>query len=255
MDDRELAQAVHRHLMHFNVVATELEGGATLERDGELFYADDPRFPFLSGVMRDAEGPGWEETLACAGPWFAERGCSYIVVLRPGDGDVPSAPALLERYPEMVVTEPIEPPPLAAGAQLRPVGDPASARAYWTVCATAYPSLGFPGQMFEEMSEALLLDERVTAVVAYLDSAPVAAALALVSDGLGMVAWVATVDEARRTGLGAAVTVAVTNEAFERGARAVHLQASPMGEAVYLRLGYRELFNYRLHASPPAPQD
>jgi predicted GNAT family acetyltransferase len=68
---------------------------------------------------------------------------------------------------------------------------------------------------------------------------------------VGLVAWVGTVEEARGSGLAAALTVEVTNKAFSRGAHTAHLQASPMGESVYLRLGYRELFSYRLYAAPP----
>ena len=37
-----------------------------------------------------------------------------------------------------------------------------------------------------------------------------------------------------------------TNEAFARGAQVASLQASVMGEDIYRRLGYEELFSYRL---------
>ena len=69
-----------------------------------------------------------------------------------------------------------------------------------------------------------------------------------VLDGVGFVGWVGTTEAARGRGAGAAITVAATNAAFDRGARLASLQASPMGESIYARLGYRELFNYRLWA-------
>ncbi len=255
MSDSALAQAVHLDLMRFNAVTTEMEGGEVERRDGELLYAAAIDFPFFSGAMREREGPGWEETIESARAWFGPRRRGYIAFLRPGDGEPPAGAGLAElmRYPEMVVSERLEPPPLPAGAELRRVSDRAGAGDYWAVCAASYPSLGFPDGVFEAMSDRLLLDRRVAATLAYLEGEPVAAAMVMVAERLGLVAWVGTVERARHSGLGAAVTVAVTNEAFERGAEAAHLQASPMGEPVYLRLGYRELFSYRLFgAAPPA---
>ena len=64
------------------------------------------------------------------------------------------------------------------------------------------------------------------------------------SDGAGSVQWVGTVPGARTSGLGALVTVAVTNLAFDRGASSVSLQASPMGAPVYLRLGYETMYTH-----------
>jgi hypothetical protein len=37
----------------------------------------------------------------------------------------------------------------------------------------------------------------------------------------------------------------VTNWAFDQGARAQSLQASTMGEPIYARMGYEELYRYR----------
>ena len=72
---------------------------------------------------------------------------------------------------------------------------------------------------------------------------------------MASVQWVGTVPSARGLGLGALVTTWVTNLAFDRGASSVNLQASPMGEPVYLRLGYETIFHYSEYvrwAKPPA---
>ena len=47
-------------------------------------------------------------------------------------------------------------------------------------------------------------------------------------------------------GLGDVVTRAVTNEAFDRGASVVTLEASKFGESTYARMEYREIYRYRL---------
>ena len=56
-----------------------------------------------------------------------------------------------------------------------------------------------------------------------------------------------------RGGLGALVTVAPTNLTFEHGASSCSLQASPMGESVYRRLGYETMYHYAEYVRWPKP--
>jgi GNAT superfamily N-acetyltransferase len=70
------------------------------------------------------------------------------------------------------------------------------------------------------------------------------------SDQIGVIAWVATEPDRRRHGYGGLATQAASNRSFEMGAKAVVLQASPMGLPVYRRLGYRELSAYTIWAPP-----
>ena len=72
----------------------------------------------------------------------------------------------------------------------------------------------------------------------------VAGAMVLASHGIAGIYWVATLAESRGRGYGEAVTRAVANDAFQRGADAVVLQASPFGEPVYRRIGFREITRY-----------
>jgi predicted GNAT family acetyltransferase len=81
----------------------------------------------------------------------------------------------------------------------------------------------------------------------------VAAAQTLLSHGIAGVYWVGTVDDARGRGLGEAVTRAVTNAAFDLGARANTLQASIMGEPIYRRMGYETLYSYHSLVRMRAP--
>ena len=50
----------------------------------------------------------------------------------------------------------------------------------------------------------------------------------------------------------AACTVRASNRAFELGARVTSLQPSPMGERIYRRLGYEELYAYRVMGAAPS---
>ncbi len=62
-----------------------------------------------------------------------------------------------------------------------------------------------------------------------------------------------TVPTARTAGLGALVTIRATNLAFEHGASSCTLQASPMGEPLYRRLGYETIYHYGEFVRWPKP--
>ncbi len=98
------------------------------------------------------------------------------------------------------------------------------------------------------------MDLDTVVVLGYVEERPAAAAVAILSDGIAGLYWVATLPEARGRGLGEACTRLAGNRAFELGARCVVLQASKMGEPIYRRMGYREVTRYRWYAKgPPAP--
>jgi len=81
-------------------------------------------------------------------------------------------------------------------------------------------------------------------VLALLHGAPVGAARVLLRAGVAMVHGVATVPEARRLGIGSAVTLAALVDARRRGCRIAVLQASSMGQGPYRRLGFRSIGAY-----------
>ena len=80
---------------------------------------------------------------------------------------------------------------------------------------------------------------------------PISTAMIIFSALVAGVYWVGTTSGARRTGLAEACTRYVTNAALDQGARAVTLQASPMGEPIYTRLGYRTFDRLRWYVVPP----
>ncbi len=68
--------------------------------------------------------------------------------------------------------------------------------------------------------------------------------MVILTHGVGGIYWVGTTPAVRGKGLAELVTRAVGNVAFDMGARAVVLQASPMGDPIYRRMGYREVTRY-----------
>ena len=90
--------------------------------------------------------------------------------------------------------------------------------------------------------------------VAYVDDVPAAASSLMLAEGVAGIYAVATHPEYRRRGLGALVTLAPLLEAREQGYHVAILQSSEMGHPVYLRLGFKDIFRYRIYQWP-APQE
>jgi ribosomal protein S18 acetylase RimI-like enzyme len=91
-------------------------------------------------------------------------------------------------------------------------------------------------------------------LVGRLDGAAVATTTVLVDpQAVAGVYFVATVPGARRRGIGGATTAAAMRRARDMGCAVAVLGSSPMGYATYRRLGFEEVFRYRLLERPPAP--
>lgn len=90
----------------------------------------------------------------------------------------------------------------------------------------------------------------VEAIILRVGSAPAAAGLVMLLQGVGVVSWIATIPAYRRRGLGAACTAILANRAFELGASRAGLQASAMGFPIYERLGFRTVASYRIWIRP-----
>jgi GNAT superfamily N-acetyltransferase len=260
MDDRELRDLVHRNLMTVTSWVGEGEGGEVEWTDGELLFAGSSSVPFLNGAMREQPNGDAAALVGRARDYFFGRGRGFVVYTDPADPELEAAAVeagmftIMQRYPEMVCRAPLPELP----ADLRHVETVEDAATYWRICDVSYPSIGFPEGMFTEAfaPELLLDDERSAACLAYdEDGMPLAGATIYMAGGVGMVSWVAAVPEARGRGLAAAATVWATNEGFRRGATVASLQASPMGEDIYRRLGYEELFGYKLFGAMPALRD
>lgn len=88
------------------------------------------------------------------------------------------------------------------------------------------------------VSPQLWTDDSTRTIVGLADGVPVTTALS-VSTGKGLAVFnVATHEDHRGKGYGAAATAAVTDPWFDEGVSFATLQSSPMGVSVYDRLGF-----------------
>ena len=246
--DLNLAESTRQH-------ARWLPGYAIEERDGMLFCASGTRAPvapFNVALRVGRDQTDAQQLIAEAKAFFAARNRGFAIQIRGYlDPDLYYAcqiegfACMSGRAPGMIRTERLAPPTLPSHVQMRPV-TLASAHDFVGVSALAYESSGLAPAVCRK---ALSLPERWLnpawqARVLYDADQPVCAAAILYSHGIAGIYWVGTVPAARGKGYAEAIMRAVTNEAFDRGARAVVLQASTMGEPIYTRLGYVEMTTY-----------
>ena len=155
----------------------------------------------------------------------------------------------LTTTPEMVCDAPVGSRSTPADVSVRFASTPADISAYAHIAAEAFAHLLLPEAITLDAidhPDQYLADDCVVSL-AEIDGVAVAGAqLVLFADGRAYVAWVACADAARGRGLGDTVTRAITNEAFRRGADLVTLEASSFGEHTYARMGYREVYRYRM---------
>jgi ribosomal protein S18 acetylase RimI-like enzyme len=252
---------------HLNLVDSsrqlfELDPGAEIEvGSGWVFGAGRSPHPVISNAafrVEDELDPG--ELLERAQAFFAPRERGFALWARAGTAedrnliDTAKAAGLKEVYamPEMVLDRRAEEHPLPAGVQLRRVVSASDATDYWQVATGAYASIGFPPEIFAfyEGHDGLIADN-AAAFIADLDGRPAAIAMTIVSHGVAGIYWVGTSDDARGRGLGWTVTATAVNAGFDLGAEIASLQASPMGESLYLRMGFETIFSYKLLMSTP----
>jgi ribosomal protein S18 acetylase RimI-like enzyme len=252
----ELAARAHANLCNFVRWNGRLHPDApAIDESGVIATAGPIDFPTSHTAIRSDLSLSAAQWVDIVDPFFAAHGRTASVQARVGADDDLSEPLIRRGFvewstsPEMVCESALEPRDPPAGVSVRFADTAADISAYARIAAEAFGHL----QLSEEATldgvdhpDAFLADDCIVAL-AVIDGAPVAGAQVLRTGGHdAYVAWVACADAARGRGLGDTVTRAVTNEAFRRGATLVTLEASPFGEHTYARMGYREIYRYRM---------
>lgn len=245
--DANLIEAIREH-------ARWQEDAVCVEQDGLLLMAGGNATPiaFRNCAARLDPRLSAEEALAHARAFFARFRRGFTLMLRASvDADLAAqaaAAGLLPRgeSPCMLIDTPLTEPLLPPGVRIARFDSERQVRDAVRINAEAYQSMKLPAAEAEGYFSrpSALLTPRVHGFVAYRGDEPVSTALTIVSGESAGVYWVGTVAAARGAGLAEACTRLATNAGFAAGARAVTLQASPFGEPIYRRLGYRVYDTY-----------
>jgi ribosomal protein S18 acetylase RimI-like enzyme len=190
--------------------------------------------------------------LARARRFFAMHRRGFTVLgLGTADADLEAACtaaglARMGNSPGMVLERRLPDAPPPPGVTIRSVETDADAAAFARVNGEAYGTYGMPPDCAPAVLGrlAVMRAPHIVSVLATLEGTAAAAAMVVLTHGIGGIYWVGTVPAARGRGLADLVTRVVGNAAFDLGARVVVLQASPMGEPIYRRMGYREVTRY-----------
>jgi hypothetical protein len=266
MSDENEVRLGHENLIAYSRATTQWASRGSVHADGgTVLFAGGSWIPVVgNGAFRTDDAVDPVDLLAQAEAFFARRKRGYSVKVRDdgSDDDLRDACEALgleafgDPTPQMICHERLPSPELPEGIALRRVRDEQGVADFATVNSDAYSTYGMPAEVFVDMfdrPDRLLADVDADVVVAYRDGEPVATALTYLSGGVASLQWVGTVAAARQAKLGRAVTVWATNIAFDRGASSVTLQASAMGEPLYLKLGYVTKYHYREHVRWTAP--
>jgi ribosomal protein S18 acetylase RimI-like enzyme len=245
MSDADVARSVALNEQELWRDMVRWSGGLVHEEDGLLFVAGPSSY--LRVAIRLDGGVDGAAAVRRAGEFFAAADGDHIVLVRePADADLADAalaagysPAWTER--PMSLHHPPEPSPLSGDIDVRVVSTADEVLAYGSVVAEANDDPGEHERAALLFHDQTILAPHIAAFVAYVDGAPAACAMTLVSHGVAGVFYVATVERARRRGLGDALTRTAARAGFALGARAAWLGASEMGADLYRRIGFSDL--------------
>lgn len=261
MTDDQVAALCHANCIEYSRQGARGSGlaGEIAERDGVLLYAGGSDFPvFANGAYRLDPAVAADDVIDLADAWFAERNRGWSLgTTNWADGDQDLIEAAEARglltvmdTPGMVCTERLADAVPPEGIELRVLSTPEEGAAFVAMSDQAYTSLGMPaGALIAMAPEPLRIPTpHIVTVAAYEGETLMSGAQVLFSHGIAGIYLVGTAEAARGRGLAELVTRAVTNVGFDGGAPFVTLQASSMGEPIYRRMGYQELYRFRSHA-------
>ena len=231
-------------------------GGRIVEEAGVVLVSGPS--PYLRVAIRSDPGVDAAAVVARATEFFGGEPTGFLVLVRrPEDEDIERA-ALAAGFRAGWTERPMAlsgPPSLRSvpdEVEVRVVADRAGVVDYGRVVALANDDPGERERAPLLFHDETILAPHIAAFVAYVGAEPVACAMTLVSHRVAGVFYVATVEHARRRGLGDALTRLAARTGFEMGAGAAWLGASEMGAGLYRRIGFEDLGSTIVELESPA---
>lgn len=170
--------------------------------------------------------------------WFADPSAEADLINRLvangltfGDGLPGMATDLLELPNQL---------PQVTGLEIVPVTTKEMLKHWVRIMRIGYGLSDTIESSFFDLFASLEFDLHMRYYIAFVNGEPVAVSQLFLSAGVGGIYCVATVPNARKQGIGAAVTLAPLIDARQMGYRVGILQSSQMGYPVYRQLGFQE---------------
>jgi ribosomal protein S18 acetylase RimI-like enzyme len=234
--DADLVRTAHADAWQEIGRHREPYGGGAIELAGVRLMASGIPVGHLNGG--DVDDPDAVD-LDAVRRWYADRGMPWGLLV-PAGVRWPHGTWRLSKREMAVLPEDYRPVAVPAGVRIR-TQSAADVDEAATVDAIAFDHDVESGRAW--MAPFVQQPTAVTAVAE--DGARIVGAghLVVTDDRAGPAAYVggiAVLPDARRRGIGAALTSWLLDSGFEHGARFAHLQPEPMAAGVYLRLGFME---------------
>jgi ribosomal protein S18 acetylase RimI-like enzyme len=263
LDEQALVTLADLNHLEANRELARRAGGVAVDEDGLGFWVGGHPLPVLAnGVMRTDPSVAADAVVERTRRFFARyrRGFS-VICLGAQDADLPPACeaaglTMMGSSPGMVLERRLADATPPRDVTVAVVESAAQAADFARVNGAAYGTYGMAPDVAPAVigSLAVLRAPHIVSVLASVDGEPAAAAMVILTHGIGGVYWVGTTPTARGRGLAELCTRIVGNVAFDMGARAVVLQASVMGEPIYRRMGYREITRYPYYVQFVPPE-
>ncbi len=254
--DENLVESIREHARWQN-------RSEVVEEYGALFLAAVGRFPapYLNCLIRVDPNVPAQHILDHARGFYGSRDRGFVLFTRSGqDADFDQLCQannliLLADTPCMTIDQPFPSVDSPDDIRVEKFKKEQHVLDAISVNSEAYQAFGLEPRIIRQIFEnpwRFLASPNVTGYVLYRGDKPVATASTIFSRNGAGIYWVGTIPEAQRSGLGSLCTRLATNAGFQNGASVVTLQASPFGEPVYLRLGYRTYDRLKWYLCPKA---
>jgi N-acetylglutamate synthase len=255
---RRWAERLHEALeASFIDLLPRLEGSRIEERAGYLFFVC-PALPLpqMNGVW--AKGPQEERAavreLAGAVAEIEDLGLPCSVQTRAGRSPALEAEARRlgltskELVPGMVATADDLREVTSSEVEIARVADTTGLAEAQAVAAAGFE---VPSDLFAPFySPQVAATPGLSIFLGRADARPVSTATSFRQGEAAGIFNVATPPEYRRRGYGTALTARAARDGFEAAASFAWLQASPLGNSVYRRMGFRQVETYTLLSRP-----
>lgn len=223
----------------------QLAPGSVIEEgEGYTFISRGSRQPFFNSLFLASVPADLGSLLAQARTFYAHQQVPWSVQAMGtvAEALAPEAAALglvhTDTEPAMILTPLVDRPPMQSELVIRRVENMEQLSAFDEIVNTCF---GVPSEPSCTMST--LADYQRVNLIPYLgfvEGIPAVTALRSPAYGVAMIHVIGTLPAYRRRGFGEAITWRAVLDGIAEGCSASFLTASPLGYAVYARMGYRD---------------